>query len=81
MPIMHDHMRYPRRTDGGVAVRLAGEAGCKLVAAGAAYPYGHGFQPYPIGPDVSPSGRTGQAMEVFVVCVRLATVRQQWGCA
>lgn len=59
-------------------VALAGKAGVKLTPAGATFPY----QKDPedrnirISPSLPPLHELEQAMEVFVVCVQLATLRQ-----
>lgn len=59
-------------------VRLAAEAGVKLTPAGATYPYGK--DPEDRNIRIAPSVPTVQevvgAMEVFVTCVKLASVRQ-----
>ncbi len=69
-------------THSGVAaevVRLAADAGVKLTPAGATFPYGHDPQDrnIRIAPSMPPLDEVRQAMEVFVVCVQLATVRRQ----
>lgn len=59
-------------------VRLAGEAGVKLTPAGATYPYGKDPQDrnIRIAPTVPTVQQVDAAMEVFVLCVKLASVRQ-----
>ncbi len=59
-------------------VRLAGEAGVKLTPAGATYPYGKDPQDtnIRIAPSVPTVPQVESAMQVFVLCVRLASVRQ-----
>ncbi|GAB1258920.1 aminotransferase class I/II-fold pyridoxal phosphate-dependent enzyme [Aurantivibrio plasticivorans] len=60
-------------------VRLAGEAGVKLTPAGATYPYGK--DPLDcnirIAPSVPSVAEIEKAMDVFVVCVKLASVKQR----
>ena len=60
-------------------VRLAAEAGVKLTPAGATFPYGK--DPADSNIRIAPSFPTlaeiERAMEVFVVCVKLASVRQR----
>ena len=62
-------------------VRLAAEAGVKLTPAGATFPYGR--DPTDRNIRIAPSFPSLQdikaAMEVFVVCVKLASVRQKLG--
>ena len=60
-------------------VRLAGEAGVKLTPAGAAFPYGRDPDDNHIrlAPTFPSADELQQAMDVFVLCVQLATVRQQ----
>ena len=60
-------------------VRLAAEAGVKLTPAGATYPYGKDPEDrnIRIAPSVPTVPEVVGAMEVFVVCVKLASVRQQ----
>ena len=62
-------------------VRLAAEAGVKLTPAGATFPYGR--DPADRNIRIAPSFPSLQdikaAMEVFVVCVKLASVRQKLG--
>ncbi len=59
-------------------VRLAGEAGVKLTPAGATFPYGNDPEDRNIrlAPTFPSVEEIEQAMEVFVVCVKLASVRQ-----
>ena len=59
-------------------VRLAAEAGVKLTPAGATYPYGKDPQDcnIRIAPSVPTVPEVVGAMEVFVTCVKLASVRQ-----
>jgi aspartate/methionine/tyrosine aminotransferase len=59
-------------------VRLAGEAGVKLTPAGATYPYGKDPQDrnIRIAPTVPTVEQVDIAMLVFVLCVKLASVRQ-----
>lgn len=59
-------------------VRLAGEAGVKLTPAGATYPYGKDPQDrnIRIAPTVPTVEQVDVAMQVFVLCVKLASVRQ-----
>ena len=60
-------------------VRLAGEVGVKLTPAGATFPYGK--DPQDCNIRLAPSFPSVQdintAMEVFVLCVKLASVRQK----
>jgi DNA-binding transcriptional MocR family regulator len=60
-------------------VRLAAEAGVKLTPAGATYPYGKDPEDrnIRIAPSVPTVSEVVGAMEVFVTCVKLASVRQQ----
>ncbi|MCP5071025.1 MAG: aminotransferase class I/II-fold pyridoxal phosphate-dependent enzyme [bacterium] len=62
-------------------VRLAGEAGVKLTPAGATFPYGRDPQDRNIrlAPTFPPMSELEQAMQVFVVCLELASVRQRLG--
>lgn len=62
-------------------VKLAGEAGVKLTPAGATYPYGKDpdNKNIRIAPTVPTVEQVNAAMEVFVVCVKLASVRQKRG--
>ena len=59
-------------------VRLAGEAGVKLTPAGATFPYGRDPEDknIRIAPTVPTVEQVGAAMEVFVLCVKLASVNQ-----
>ncbi|HEY7884266.1 MAG TPA: aminotransferase class I/II-fold pyridoxal phosphate-dependent enzyme [Cellvibrionaceae bacterium] len=59
-------------------VRLAAEAGVKLTPAGATFPYGDDPEDrnIRIAPSVPSIDEVVGAMEVFVVCVKLASVRQ-----
>lgn len=59
-------------------VKLAGEAGVKLTPAGATYPYGKDPQDrnIRIAPTVPTVSQVDTAMQVFVLCVKLASVRQ-----
>ena len=68
------------RTRPGLAketVRLAAEAGVRLTPAGAAFPYGKDPEDSHIrlAPGFPPLAEVDRAMEVFVTCVKLATVR------
>lgn len=58
-------------------VRLAAEAGVKLTPAGATFPYGKDPQDrnIRIAPSVPSVAEVVSAMKVFVVCVKLASVR------
>lgn len=60
-------------------VRLAGGAGVKLTPAGAAYPYGEDPDDTHIrlAPSYPELEDVDRAMQVFVTCVALATVRQR----
>jgi len=60
-------------------VRLAGEAGVKLTPAGATFPYGNDPEDcnIRIAPTVPTVEQVEQAMDVFVVCVQLASINQQ----
>lgn len=62
-------------------VKLAAEAGVKLTHAGATFPYGKDPQNsnIRIAPSVPSLGELNTAMEVFVTCVKLASVRQKLG--
>ncbi len=69
-------------TEPGLAsevVRLAAEAGVKLTPAGATFPYGKDPQDrnIRIAPTLPPLEEVVKAMEVFVCCVKLATVRKE----
>ncbi len=59
-------------------VSLAGEAGVKLTPAGATYPYGNDPEDrnIRIAPTVPTVEQVEKAMNVFVLCVKLASVRQ-----
>ena len=60
-------------------VKLAGAAGVKLTPAGATWPYGKDPQDrnIRIAPTVPTLPELDQAMQVFVLCVKLASVRQR----
>ncbi len=60
-------------------VRLAGDAGVKLTPAGATFPYGKDPQDsnIRIAPTVPTEAQVNEAMKVFVLCVKLASVRQK----
>jgi len=69
-------------TDPGLAsevVRLANEAGVKLTPAGATFPYGKDPEDrnIRIAPTLPPLPEVVKAMEVFVNCVKLATVQKK----
>ncbi|MGV6808086.1 MAG: aminotransferase class I/II-fold pyridoxal phosphate-dependent enzyme [bacterium] len=59
-------------------VRLAGEAGVKLTPAGASFPYGNDPRDSNIrlAPSFPGVEEIDKAMQVFVVCVKLATARK-----
>lgn len=59
-------------------VKLAGDAGVKLTPAGATFPYGNDPEDrnIRIAPTVPTIEQVNEAMEVFLVCVKLASVRQ-----
>ncbi len=59
-------------------VELAGEAGVKLTAAGATFPYSRdpNDQNIRIAPTLPSLAEIEQAMQVFCVCVRLATLER-----
>ncbi len=59
-------------------VNLAGEAGVKLTPAGATFPYGNdpNDSNIRIAPTVPTVAQVDEAMEVFVVCVKLASVQK-----
>jgi aspartate/methionine/tyrosine aminotransferase len=59
-------------------VRLAGEAGVKLTPAGATHPYGKDPQDtnIRIAPTVPTEAQVDVAMQVFVLCVKWASVKQ-----
>ncbi|WP_323845157.1 aminotransferase class I/II-fold pyridoxal phosphate-dependent enzyme [Microbulbifer magnicolonia] len=60
-------------------VKLAADAGVKLTPAGATFPYGKDPQDcnIRIAPSFPPLEELDTAMSVFVLCVKLASVRQQ----
>ena len=60
-------------------VGMASELGVKLTPAGATFPYGNDpkDQNIRIAPSVPSLDEISKAMEVFVCCVKLATVRQK----
>lgn len=60
-------------------VRLAAEAGVKLTPAGATFPYGRDPENgnIRIAPTVPSVPEIDKAMDVFVVCVKLASVRKR----
>lgn len=60
-------------------VRLAAEAGVKLTPAGATWPHGHDPEDrnIRIAPSFPSLDEIDRAMQVFVVCVQLASVRQK----
>jgi DNA-binding transcriptional MocR family regulator len=62
-----------------IIVRLAAEAGVKLTPAGATFPYGNDPEDrnIRIAPSVPTMEQVDQAMHVFALCVKLASVRQQ----
>ncbi|MCW8194938.1 aminotransferase class I/II-fold pyridoxal phosphate-dependent enzyme [Proteobacteria bacterium 005FR1] len=62
-------------------VRLAAEAGVKLTPAGATFPYGKDPENrnIRIAPSVPTVNEIATAMDVFVVCVKLASVRKKLG--
>lgn len=62
-------------------IKMAAEAGVKLTPAGATFPYGKDPEDrnIRIAPSVPTLEQVDQAMEVFVLCVKLASVRQQLG--
>jgi len=59
-------------------VALAGDAGVKLTPAGATFPYGNDPQDtnIRIAPTVPTQAQVDEAMNVFVTCVKLASVEQ-----
>ncbi len=59
-------------------VAMAGEAGVKLTPAGATFPYGNDpdDRNIRIAPTVPTVAQVETAMEVFVLCVKLASIRQ-----
>lgn len=60
-------------------IKLAAEAGVKLTPAGATFPYGKDPEDknIRIAPSFPKLDEIKRAMDVFVVCVKLATVRQK----
>lgn len=70
---------YTRPGLANEVVKLAGDAGVKLTPAGAAFPYGKDPDDSHIrlAPTFPTIEDVEQAMQVFVVCVKLASVRQQ----
>jgi DNA-binding transcriptional MocR family regulator len=62
-------------------VELAAGAGVKLTPAGAAFPYGKDPEDRNIrlAPSYPSLDEVDRAMQVFVTCVKLATVRQTLG--
>lgn len=68
-------------TQSGLAktvVSMASDAGVKLTPAGATFPYGNDPEDsnIRIAPTVPPAEQVDQAMDVFVLCVKLASVRK-----
>lgn len=61
-----------------LVVKLAGEAGVKLTPAGATFPYGQDPEDrnIRIAPTVPTVEQVDEAMKTFVLCVKLASVRQ-----
>lgn len=61
-----------------LVVKMAGDAGVKLTPAGATFPYGKDPQDsnIRIAPTVPTVPQVDEAMQVFVLCVKLASVRQ-----
>ncbi len=59
-------------------VKLAADVGVKLTPAGATYPYGNDPKDcnIRIAPTVPTLAQVDEAMQVFVLCVKLASVRQ-----
>ncbi len=59
-------------------VKLAGDAGVKLTPAGATFPYGNDPEDrnIRIAPTVPSVEQVDKAMQVFVVCVKLASIRK-----
>ena len=59
-------------------VKLAGDAGVKLTPAGATFPYGNDPEDrnIRIAPTVPTVEQVDEAMKVFVLCVKLASVQQ-----
>ena len=62
-------------------VAMAADAGVKLTPAGATFPYGKDPQDRNIrlAPSVPTLEEIDRAMQVFVTCVKLASVRQRLG--
>jgi aspartate/methionine/tyrosine aminotransferase len=62
-----------------IIVKLAAEAGVKLTPAGATFPYGNDPEDrnIRIAPSVPTMEQVDQAMQVFTLCVKLASVRQK----
>ncbi|MGH1470943.1 MAG: aminotransferase class I/II-fold pyridoxal phosphate-dependent enzyme [Cellvibrionaceae bacterium] len=60
-------------------VKLAAEAGVKLTPAGATFPYGNDPEDknIRIAPSVPSVDEISKAMDVFIVCVKLASVKQR----
>jgi DNA-binding transcriptional MocR family regulator len=60
-------------------IKMAAEAGVKLTPAGATYPYGQdpNDKNIRIAPTVPTIAQLEKAMEVFVTCVKLVSVRQK----
>ena len=60
---------------------MAADAGVKLTPAGATFPYGKDPQDRNIrlAPSVPTLEEIDRAMQVFVTCVKLASVRQRLG--
>ena len=60
-------------------VELASKAGVKLTPAGAAHPYGRdeADRNIRLAPSYPPLDEVERAMDVFVCCVRLASVRER----
>lgn len=63
----------------GEVVRLAGEVGVKLTPAGATFPYGKDpdNRNIRLAPSLPVLEEVEQTMQVFVTCVKLASIRQQ----
>lgn len=70
---------YTRPGLASEVVKLAAEAGVKLTPAGAAFPYGKdpADSHIRLAPTFPSIDDVEQAMQVFVTCVKLASVRQQ----
>ncbi len=62
-------------------VKLAADIGVKLTPAGATFPYGKDPEDrnIRIAPSVPTLEQVDKAMQIFVLCVKLATVRQKLG--